>query len=615
MPLSPMNIHSEPYAPTGNIGDSGFRKLLGTPAIDIQQMVIREAVQNCCDADKEGNGQDIRIRLRQLSDMQIGAMRSLVFADLPVQPESRERISDFLAAKKPMVLEICDFNTTGLGGPTRADRIPEDNISTDFIDFLRNVGTSRDTSMGGGTYGFGKVSLYLASKCQTILVDTRTDKHSGFERRLMGCHLGAAGSVKMEDGTLQRLTGRHWWGRCVSGETIADPLVDSEAIRLADKLGFMARAKEDSGTSIMIIDPRLQFNEANFQGGDIIETLLWNFWPRMMKTTSDAKRINFKLEVEGQSVPIPKPEDQPPFDLFCDAMNRIRSRNKNVETVTSGRGKKPIGEIALVAGLRGRRVPLVPFEESILPAQASHIAVMRPIGLVVRYFEGVPYPDNAAEWAGVFMTSSDEEVEKAFADSEPPAHDDWQPEILPDGSAKTWVRKAIKVLKLRANTFVNPVVSVSGLPGDGGNLAAVSERFGALLEQGGRRGASRRSPISGGSRSSKKRRVSSPVFSRLELIDDIRVAVFCAEVSGKGEANSIIAQPALMMDGASSSSGLDEDRSVKVLEMHMPADGISWEGEEAYIGDATGAIEIFVEMPADCAVTLSLRIEEIRGPR
>src|SRR5690606_40680361 len=72
------------------------------------------------------------------------------------------------------VLEICDFNSTGLGGPTSADVVSEADEPQDFINFIRNVGMARDTHHGGGTYGYGKTSLYAMSACSTILVDTQT---------------------------------------------------------------------------------------------------------------------------------------------------------------------------------------------------------------------------------------------------------------------------------------------------------------------------------------------------------------------------------------------------------------------------------------------------------
>lgn len=607
MSLASLSLHSEPYAPTGNIGDSGFRKLLGTPSLDLIQTVVREAVQNCCDADKSGNGPEVLIRLRRLDESQTRVMREHALCELPHEAQSRSRLQSFLESPQPTVLEICDFNTTGLGGPTRADCIPPDATSTDFIDFLRNVGTTRDTAQGGGTYGFGKVALYLASHCNTILVDTRTDASSGRERRLMGCHLGAASSKTLSDGSRKRFTGRHWWGYKDAQNALVDPLRDSSAEDLSDALGFTPRDLMRSGTSIMILNPRLPTDDLPQAAAGIVETLLWNFWPRMMESTPARKRINFSVEADGQAVTIPKPEEFPPLDLFCRAMNQIRNDDKPVSTISCGNPRKALGKMAIVKGLRAQRTPLVERDESLFPQHSSHIAVMRPVELVVRYYDGTPLPNTSVEWAGVFVASEEEEVERAFADSEPPAHDDWQPENMPKGRAKTFVNVAVRELKKAANSVANPSINAVGPTDSGPGLAAVSERLGGLLEDGLGDGARPRSGGGSGGSSSRKRRVSRPEFSHLKLVGDKRVAVFTAEVSGDGAEDTLSAEARLVLDGSTSRAALDDaTRQPRVLEIRMPSSSISIQSETIGIGTARGTVEVDVMMPEDCAVGLSL---------
>src|SRR5690606_15863135 len=139
-----LELYSEPYGSTGNIGEN-FRRLLGAPSLDPLQTVIREAVQNIADAAKLGTGPEIFIRIRTLDAAQRGALRERVFSSLPEETSSREQILAALDLDPLIVLEICDFGTVGLGGPTRSDRIPVGTKQTDFIDFLRNIGTPRDT--------------------------------------------------------------------------------------------------------------------------------------------------------------------------------------------------------------------------------------------------------------------------------------------------------------------------------------------------------------------------------------------------------------------------------------------------------------------------------------
>src|SRR5690606_35216922 len=130
---------SEPFAATGNMHGKGFQRLLGRPALSLVQTVIREALQNCVDASLPGRPTDVLIRLRTLSRTEAETLRSVVLSDLP--PSKGSRNSIFASISKPdlKVLEIADFNTVGLAGPTRADIVVHDDEPHNFVNFLRNV--------------------------------------------------------------------------------------------------------------------------------------------------------------------------------------------------------------------------------------------------------------------------------------------------------------------------------------------------------------------------------------------------------------------------------------------------------------------------------------------
>ena len=61
-------------------------------------------------------------------------------------------------------------------------------------------------AQGGGTYGFGKSSLFKISRCKAIIVHSAIAAEHGLEHRLIGNALGAA-----FDHAGLRYTGRHWW--------------------------------------------------------------------------------------------------------------------------------------------------------------------------------------------------------------------------------------------------------------------------------------------------------------------------------------------------------------------------------------------------------------------
>ena len=298
--LSP---YSEPYGATGNIGDN-FQRLLGAPSLDRLQTTIRESVQNIADAAKLGVGPEIEIRLRRLTPEQQKVLASRVICGQLREPRSQALLSAMRSTRQLVVMEICDFRTTGLGGPTRSDRIPSDAKHTDFIDFIRNVGTARDTAHGGGTYGFGKVALYRASKSRTIVVDTLPHGSGPVGRRLIGCHVGSSFEMP-QDGMRRRYTGRHWWGIPDPKDGVVDPATGESARALASALGLPSRDAGRSGTSIMILDFDTDGDELHDVGSRVVEGLLWNFWPRMMRDTPAEKRFTCRVQVGGTPLEIP----------------------------------------------------------------------------------------------------------------------------------------------------------------------------------------------------------------------------------------------------------------------------------------------------------------------
>ncbi len=617
MSFARLRLHSEPYAMSGNIGEN-LSRLLGAPNLDPLQTLIREALQNIADAALPEVGPEILVRLRTLTPNQRDVLREHVLSELPPNSHSRRRFA-FLKKKSnpPKVLEICDFNTEGLSGPTRADLIPVEAESTNFIDFIRNVGTPRDTPHGGGTYGFGKVALFRASKCSTLVVDSLVAGGGRKSRRLIASHLGPAFPVK-KGRMKQQFTGRHWWGHPVKKDNFVDPLTDTAAKRLAGALGLPHRPRGRSGTSIMMLDFDLQGDHPETVGFRIVETVLWNFWPRMMADTPSSRRFRLRVELEGESLDVPSPEEFPPLNLFCEAMRDARTgTGHDVREIRCGRPIKLLGKLATKRGLHvPRKSPAG--EASLLPAVCQHIALMRPVELVVKYLEGSALPKQDVEWAGVFLASEENEVERAFADAEPPAHDDWIPAYLPKGSRRTFVNVALRELANKAYEMgaqrVEPLTQESGGP----PLARLAGRLGTLLQGAIGDGAEKSRPRDGHRRAKPRvASVSNPEFVRLEHDGLGKLAIFQVEVSQDNRKSGVRLHTTatVAMDGTPSrGSEVYEfvDRPIVVgirgTQPHLSSDGasISLNGEE-------GRFEILVRMPTDAAVTVQATLERT-GP-
>jgi hypothetical protein len=619
-------LHSEPYAATGNIGDGGFSRLLGAPSIETLQLVVREALQNSCDAAKLGHGPEVLVRLRTLQVDEMEVLREQVLVALPFIPGSRAALEAFLDNPEPRVLEIADFRTTGLSGPTRADRMPVGTRRTDFIDFFRNVGTRRHTRQGGGTYGFGKATLYKASRCGTILVHTLTSGADG-EHRVMACHLGESGERATGDGYLDKFTGRHWWG-VADADGLVEPVTGGQAMELATSLRFPDRGAGDTGTTIMIFDPDLgdvrNLDDGADDGdedadipvpdaallqetaGHLAGGILWNFWPRMMASTPNSRRLRVRVLAEDVEIEVPAPQDVPPLDHYCAAMDMIRSGAREVIPVRKYR--RLLGHLATVRGLRSPRTP--PFDGPATPFApvSAGIALMRPVELVVRIVQGAPLPNEDLEWAGVFVASAENDIEQAFANSEPAAHDNWDPRTLSDPQDRRLVNAALKRIARVAGEVAAPSAGLGPSSDATVPLAAVAGRLGQFL-----RGTGHGGPTTGGGGGGTgsggggaRRRVSAPSFSRLHFIDGEAVAEFLLTLSGRGPQDEMILTPAFAVEGATvsleESAGAVPPRILEVLD----AGGNSLEGtERVHVGDLEGEVSVLVTVPADCAVTVA----------
>ena len=609
--------HSEPYSPDGNLSAEGFENLLGTPSLDLLAVLVREALQNICDATRPAVGTARAcIRIRVLSDSQRSVLRESVFSQLPDERTAATHLETIFRNQEPLhVLEIADYGTSGLAGPSRADIPPQRGENPDFVNFFRNIGAVRDVQGGGGTYGYGKATLYRASRAHAIVVDTLTTDRGHLVRRFMAAQMGRA--------VPGRFTGRHWWGvRSKDGQT-AEPVTGNDAERLARLLGLPSRvgAPDGLGTTIVILAPHLPGTMEEVVGA-LQEQILWYFWPRLMADAPPGKRLEAEVACEENGwKSVPRPEEFPPLNLLCRAMRAIGGGGQGdveVYPIASKRPRRTLGRLAIMRGQAGMRRWLLPPAQneelkngsalaSIIPERLCHVALMRPARFVVRYEKGGEEIDPEREWGGVFICSEDEEVETAFARSEPPAHDDWQPESLPSRSReKTFVNVALRRIRELMAGGANPPTPPPGsdmplarpstilgtlLPGRQGEGAGVGR-----LGQGKRGGSGRRKPFT-------------QPRPRGLLADESgdRIAEFEFEIHDCGKDVSLEAEPLVAIDGGLAKPDQDVGHP-RVLAWVRP-DGSEIPGGGMLEPDQIGTWRARVSIPGEFAVALRLDIK------
>jgi|7_EtaG_2_1085326.scaffolds.fasta_scaffold00850_4 hypothetical protein len=609
----PLVLRSEPFSPDGNLSAEGFENLLGTPSLDLLAVLMRESVQNSCDATSPETGRaSVYVRIRELTPEQRNVCSRVVFGNLPEETSAAENLRRVFSGERVQVLEIADYGTTGLGGPARANQPPKDGENADFVNFFRNVGAARDVEGGGGTYGYGKATLYRASQAHCIIADTLAESGGQSTRRFMAAQMGKA--------IPGRFTGRHWWGASSEdADGTVDPVTGGIAERLSERLGMPKRnaGSEGRGTTIMILAPHLP-NDTPDVINALTEYLLWYFWPRMMSTTPRNKALQAFVAWGNEDWRmVPAPEKFAPLDLLCKAMNSLRGNavDENVvlenETLKCRSPKRDLGQLSVARGRAGPRRWLLPprleddFDDrlsSIIPERLHHVALMRPAQLVVRYESGTDTQESNEEWGGVFMCSEDADIESAFAKSEPPAHDDWQPESLPKRShERRFVNVALRRIREKINARTdNPATDA----GEDVPLARPSTAMGSLLPGSRSGGAGRSRAGSGGG--AKRQLFTQP--SGIGLTMDAagnRVAEFQFEVSEKFLGRRLEAIPVVMIDG----NMRDPDEATgfpKLLEWIGPDDstfGAQSQLTPHVCGDWTAKISV----PDDVAVGLRLK--------
>ena len=435
--------------PEGDNTGNGIKNQLGRPTrLGTYAVLVREAVQNSWDARLHDDSVSIRFILRALGD-DAESWRSIVGGSS--LPAEQSKIFSTLSPETPMLI-ISDRGTSGLGGPLRSDRVNESGEAANFVQFMRNVGEARDSPLGGGTFGYGKGIFYKISRASAILVDSQNRSDPDSRRRLMGAALGEA----FNGPNGRRFTGRHWWG--VINDAVPDPILNDAASEISSRLGLPGFSESETGTDIVIISPELDFEDDSEDLQSLGERLrghiYWNLWPKFA-TKQRPKGIDFSITVNDSEVPFPDITDVPVLRNFAKALDTVAQRKG-----TDYRLKKYEPAILGEFGVDHVFTQTSPADdeavlsvESFAPLQMPyrHIARMRQAELVVDYQSTAPMPAPEMGYAGVFRASKF--ADDAFADAEPPTHDDWATAGLM-GSSLGIVRGAKSFIDSETNDLV-----------------------------------------------------------------------------------------------------------------------------------------------------------------
>ena len=626
-----LDYHAEVVSDYGGITGDGLGNLLGAPKLEPLELLVREAVQNSWDARRDDASEvEFGLEYLTLTDDARRCLEQSIFHSHPPGLKEIPSIPELSA------LVVWDRGTRGLAGPTRAS---EGGLQVrDFVNFVYMIGETKETrdhqnTVTGGTYGYGRSAFFRASGARTILLHSRTVVEGKLESRFIG--IAWVEKYNAPDGT--RHTGRHWWGKV--DEDWVGPVTGDAADSIARRLGMRLPADDETGTTVMVLDPVTSSGDADSEDADgeeeaehstaspreqVVSSLIWNCWPRMV-----AGGLDLVVRWEGVDVPIPEPAEHPRLKPFVRAFDVLRGKRKESPSsrpfdIDLGRPSVHLGKLGMArVPFLQRRVGSDPSSPTSASSPLRHVALMRKTLLVLKYMEPsrIP-PRDGEEYAGVFVT--DGEVEEVFARSEPPSHDDWVKERITDRIERRYINVGLRRIKEKVKEFVAPSVTLVGSPYRG-SLASLADHLGTLLPglEESAKGRPTPGPGGGGGGGSGSRtpEISIESVARTPHDDGLELEIRYSVIHVPNTPGSQVTfKASVVTAGGGRESEAPAGRSVPVVKGWSVGDGsLNEETEDRQVlqfnvPDASQGGIIKVIQPTDCTLDLHLDANAVEEP-
>lgn len=430
----------EKNPPMGGAAGEAFTNTLASSGMPPAAVLAREAIQNSVDARA---GADAKVAVDFIAKHLSGNEKA-AFAKVAGLTSLSGR-SDVLGLKEPnclatltdkavplKLLYINDYNTTGLEGNPR----DPDSKFYRFLLSLGDGGKEHEEHGTGGSYGFGKSVYSSNSGILTIFAYSRTVDEVGEPLSILfGC-----GYFRKHKHGGAYYTGRSWFGRdgstvATNSQQVVEPLRGKEADEAAAALGFDVRDAEKLGTSVLIVD-------AKVEPDDILRGIEDWWWPRILSNQLDVRVVNV-----GGKATLPRPkkrEDLLPFiEAYYLAIGMSPPNNKtDFRKVLNRFETTGIGVCGFKVLEKNEKDEFVVGEDRV-----DSVALIRVPLMVVAYYR--QWNVQTPTMAGAFVGDGD--IDDILRAAEPPAHDRWDADArrLQDstGRKKQIVERALKGIK------------------------------------------------------------------------------------------------------------------------------------------------------------------------
>jgi hypothetical protein len=432
--------------------EPGIEHFAGSPI----RHLAREVNQNACDAREADAGSVIvKICRRDVLTSEIPSideLRTNLKSCCEASAKESKKSSIFfenalneLEKKKISVLEISDFNTRGMKGPS--------TNGTPFYAFMKAKGQSRkEDEAASGSYGIGKFAPYAVSKIRTIFISTVFQDDSGeFQQLTQGKSI-----LMSHDQDGQRKQGIGFWGAKEKCQPVIG--VSKELPKWIQRENS-ALSKRSQGSKLTV----LCFDAVKNWEEHLAASVAENFFGAILKGdlrveiedkyTLDQTTINEFFENDTIRASIIEDEKLKQFDNCKHYLAALRG---GTEVIIEESERSELG-MCQVRILIGDKLP-------------KRVCVLRNGMFITDSLIGLKSFYDFKDFVAVFHCQSTKGNELLRA-MEPPRHDDFEPDRLPTKDEQKKGQKALKglstwirdMLKRHAKDPVSEVTEIDEL--------------------------------------------------------------------------------------------------------------------------------------------------------
>lgn len=472
-----------------SISGSSTTQLLSGSQMDDMTVMLRETVQNSWDA--RGKSEEIEYEYKGilLSDEEIANLSECIGHE-----KYGSRVVNYIQENNRSGIQISDINTLGLIGDITYDNNHKE-ISR-FLKFVFEVGNSEQGIGAGGSFGYGKASIYKASSIGTVAIYSRIKLGLFYEERFI------IKSIDRFESKKNNASDVYWWGEEIyypgnSHSASMLPLTGEMAADVAESLGMNVLRDDQTGTVILIYEPFIDLdedqNEMESHGFPTAErdvfdklkdvvtemqrTSIHHFWA---KYSNHSKGIIFKFSIRDlngytKTLDMADPYRISPYNRLLECLNTSRvAKDEFIETETKKMisTSRPSEQLGILSWFELTDTDINPTYLHFFNSGKSCVALMRNVEFVVKYMDVYVNFSNVEQAAakmvlGVYRTldgviipryKGDEKgvlIEELYRAAENQTHGEWNHQSLKE--LGNWCSTYIKQTPVKIQETISDI--------------------------------------------------------------------------------------------------------------------------------------------------------------